>query len=138
MSSNAATRILAGVMLALSIALSLFVDLKWLFLTTFVGANLTQSSWTGFCPATMVLERLGFPEESSEEASTIGKVAARIVGLVVLSGLATGYLTSMWPVTFAVTAVVAVSYAQSAWSGWCPALALARSLSRTTPAGATH
>jgi hypothetical protein len=35
----------------------------WLWLTAFVGANLVQSGFTGFCPPTFVLKRLGFREE---------------------------------------------------------------------------
>jgi len=31
----------------------------WLFLTAFVGLNLIQASFTGFCPAAMIFKRLG-------------------------------------------------------------------------------
>lgn len=36
-----------------------FVSPKWLWLTAFAGANLIQASFTGFCPAAVVLRKLG-------------------------------------------------------------------------------
>jgi hypothetical protein len=35
------------------------VSPKWLLLTCFVGVNLIQSAFTGFCPAGIILNRLG-------------------------------------------------------------------------------
>jgi hypothetical protein len=32
----------------------------WLWLTAFVGANLLQASFTGFCPLAIALKKLGF------------------------------------------------------------------------------
>ena len=49
----------AGVMILLSVALVYFVSPWWLLLTAFVGLNLLQSSVTGFCPAAIVLRKLG-------------------------------------------------------------------------------
>ncbi len=49
----------AGVMILASVALAHFVSPWWLLLTLFVGANLLQASFTGFCPAAMVLSKLG-------------------------------------------------------------------------------
>jgi hypothetical protein len=54
-----AIRIMAGSMVLLSLALAHWVDGRWLWLTAFVGVNLIQSAFTGFCPAEMVLGRLG-------------------------------------------------------------------------------
>jgi hypothetical protein len=59
-------RILAGAMLLLSLALAQFsgqIDLgqmSWLWLTAFIGLNLMQSGFTGFCPPEKLLRRLGF------------------------------------------------------------------------------
>lgn len=50
----------AGTMVLLSVALTYFVSPWWLLLTAFVGLNLLQSSFTGFCPAAMALAKLGF------------------------------------------------------------------------------
>jgi hypothetical protein len=49
----------AGIMVLVSVALTYFVSPYWLLLTTFVGLNLLQSSFTGFCPAAMIFAKLG-------------------------------------------------------------------------------
>jgi hypothetical protein len=49
----------AGVMILLSLALARWVHPAFIWLTVFVGANLLQSAFTGFCPAAMVFRRLG-------------------------------------------------------------------------------
>ncbi len=49
----------AGSMVLLSVALAHFVSPWWLLLTLFVGANLLQSAFTGFCPLALLLRRLG-------------------------------------------------------------------------------
>lgn len=49
----------AGVMILASLALGHFVSPWWLLLTAFVGLNLLQSAFTGFCPAAMVFSKLG-------------------------------------------------------------------------------
>ena len=54
-----AIRILAGSMVLLSVALTLWVSQWGLALAVFVGFNLIQSAFTGFCPAEMVFKKLG-------------------------------------------------------------------------------
>lgn len=49
----------AGAMVLASLALGHFVSPWWLLLTAFVGLNLLQSAFTGFCPAAIVFRRLG-------------------------------------------------------------------------------
>ncbi len=49
----------AGTVVLVSLVLAHFVSINWLWLTAFVGANLFQSSFTGFCPLAVVLKRLG-------------------------------------------------------------------------------
>ncbi|WP_202842643.1 YgaP family membrane protein [Luteimonas saliphila] len=49
----------AGVMILASLALAHFVSPLWLWFTVFIGANMLQASVTGFCPAAMVLRKLG-------------------------------------------------------------------------------
>jgi hypothetical protein len=51
-------RVMAGTMILISLALTIYVSHWWLLLTTFVGVNLIQSAFTGFCPAAMILERI--------------------------------------------------------------------------------
>ncbi len=54
-----AIRILAGTMVLISISLAHFVSQWWLLLGVFVGCNLIQSAFTGFCPAEMIFRKLG-------------------------------------------------------------------------------
>ena len=49
----------AGTMILLSLALTLWVSPYFAWLTAFVGANLLQSAFTGFCPAAAILRKLG-------------------------------------------------------------------------------
>jgi hypothetical protein len=60
MSIDRAVMAFAGAMILLSLALSQLHSPYWLLFTAFVGANLMQASFTGFCPAAMVFKRLGF------------------------------------------------------------------------------
>ncbi|MBY3672151.1 DUF2892 domain-containing protein [Vibrio paracholerae] len=53
-------RVLAGSMVLLSVILTWFVHPNFLWLTVFVGVNLIQSAFTGFCPAAFFLKKLGF------------------------------------------------------------------------------
>ncbi len=50
----------AGFMVLLSVVLTVWVSPLFVWLTVFVGVNLLQSAFTGFCPAAIVLKRLGF------------------------------------------------------------------------------
>jgi hypothetical protein len=49
----------AGAMVLLSVALTFWVSPYFLWLTVFVGLNMLQSAFTGFCPAAMLFRRLG-------------------------------------------------------------------------------
>lgn len=49
----------AGTVILVSLALSQLVHVNFLWLTAFVGANLLQSAFTGFCPLAMILKRIG-------------------------------------------------------------------------------
>lgn len=59
MSLDRAVMAFAGVMILISVALIQLVSPWWWLLTAFVGFNLLQSSFTGFCPAAMVMRKLG-------------------------------------------------------------------------------
>jgi len=54
-----AVRIMAGTMVLISLSLAYWVSQSWLLLAVFVGVNLIQSAFTGFCPATIILKKLG-------------------------------------------------------------------------------
>lgn len=52
----------AGVMIILSVLLTMFVHPLWVWFTVFIGANMLQSAFTGFCPAAMIFKVLGIKE----------------------------------------------------------------------------
>lgn len=49
----------AGSFILLSLALSQWHSPHWLWFTAFVGLNLLQSAFTGFCPLAIILKKLG-------------------------------------------------------------------------------
>lgn len=49
----------AGSVVLLSLLLSQLHNPAWLWLTAFVGANLFQAAFTGFCPLAIILKTLG-------------------------------------------------------------------------------
>ena len=65
-----AIRLMAGSLVLLGTALGaaaspLFVSAWFLWLPAFVGANLAQSSLTGFCPAAMIFRALGLKDAAA-------------------------------------------------------------------------
>jgi hypothetical protein len=65
MSIDRAVMAFAGVVILVSLLLSQVHSVYWLWLTAFVGANLVQASFTGFCPAAMVFKRLGLRRDAA-------------------------------------------------------------------------
>lgn len=59
MSIDRIVMMFAGTVVLVSILLSQVHHVYWLFLTAFVGANLLQASFTGFCPLAKILKSLG-------------------------------------------------------------------------------
>lgn len=59
MTVDKGVRVVAGCVLLISLALTHWVDPGFVWLSLFVGFNLIQSAFTGFCPAEQVLKRLG-------------------------------------------------------------------------------
>ncbi|HEX4756397.1 MAG TPA: DUF2892 domain-containing protein [Terracidiphilus sp.] len=55
-------RMMAGVMVLLSLTLAHFFSPYWLILTVFVGLNLLQSSFTNWCPAVTILRAIGLKD----------------------------------------------------------------------------
>ncbi len=49
----------AGAVVLLSVLLAVYVNLNWLWLTGFVGLNLFQAAFTGFCPLARILAKIG-------------------------------------------------------------------------------
>ena len=57
----------AGSMILISLLLSQLHHIYWLWFTAFIGLNLLQSAFTGFCPLAMMLKKLGV------EGAIVGK-----------------------------------------------------------------
>jgi uncharacterized membrane protein len=62
MTVDKAVRAFAGVMVLVSVALTYWLSPWFVLLTLFVGANLIQSSFTGFCPAEMFFRKMGLKD----------------------------------------------------------------------------
>ena len=63
MSLERAVEAFAGFMMLLSLLLTYFVHPWFVWLSVFVGANLFQQAFTGFCPAASVMRKLGLKSE---------------------------------------------------------------------------
>jgi hypothetical protein len=61
-------RLMAGVMVLLSVALTYFVSPYWMWLTVFIGLNLLQSAFTNWCPAMAILRAMGLKSAVCETA----------------------------------------------------------------------
>lgn len=59
MTLDAAVLRFAGVMVLLSVLLTAYVSPLFVWFTVFIGLNLLQSSFTGFCPAAKVFRAMG-------------------------------------------------------------------------------
>lgn len=55
-------RLMAGVIILVSVTLGMTVSHKWYWLTAFVGLNLLQSGFSNWCPAMFFLKKCGLRE----------------------------------------------------------------------------
>lgn len=69
MSVERALTAFAGLMILISLAITQWVHPNFIWFTAFIGANLFQQSFTGFCPASMILKRL-FKLKTERELAT--------------------------------------------------------------------
>ncbi|SEM70789.1 YgaP family membrane protein [Nitrosomonas marina] len=65
MTIDRAVMAVAGSFILISLLLAHFHSVNWLWFTAFVGANLLQSAFTGFCPMAMFLKKLGIKPGSA-------------------------------------------------------------------------
>lgn len=49
----------AGIMVLVSVVLTVWVSPYFVWLTVFIGLNLLQSAFTGFCPAASIMRKFG-------------------------------------------------------------------------------
>jgi len=62
MTVERAVRLMAGLMILLSLALAHFFSPNWLWLAGFVGLNLSQSAFTNWCPAMSIFRAMGMKD----------------------------------------------------------------------------
>lgn len=61
-------RLIAGVFVAASVLLGLYVHPSFWWFTLFVGLNLTQSAFTNWCPMMTILRTSGVPDSTAPRA----------------------------------------------------------------------
>lgn len=59
MKLEAMLRMIAGVVVMASVLAGMYVDVRFYWLTLFVGANLFQSAFTNWCPMMTFLRKAG-------------------------------------------------------------------------------
>lgn len=70
MTVERALRLMAGLVVLISLGLAHYFSLNWLWLTAFVGLNLLQSAFTNWCPAMTIFRALGLKDQSGCGCST--------------------------------------------------------------------
>jgi hypothetical protein len=65
MTIESVVRIFAGAVILASLVLAVALNLNWLWLTAFVGANLLQSGFTRICPLESMLRRTSWFRSSA-------------------------------------------------------------------------
>ncbi len=66
MTIDKAIMIMGGSIVFASALLSKYHDPLWIWLTVFVGFNMVQSSFTGFCPPAMIMKKMGMKSEAEK------------------------------------------------------------------------
>lgn len=129
MTINAALRLMAGTVILISLTLGSYINEYWYYLAGFVGINLFQSAFTKWCPAVAIFQMMGLKAEScSTPGMTVNQGVHIIAGLIVMITVGAVMLGAISSQVLIVTAIVGASLAQSAFTGWCPAIMIARML----------
>ncbi len=66
MTVERALRLIAGVFVAISVLLGIYVNMNFLWFTLFVGVNLFQSAFTKWCPMMVILRKFGLPDATDQ------------------------------------------------------------------------
>lgn len=129
MTLNAALRLMAGTVVTLSLVLSYYHNPLWLWLTAFVGFNLLQSAFTRWCPAITIFRMLGLKDEVCDsQGMNVNQGVHIIAGIMILATSLPVVLALLPQAILVVTLVIGLSLMQSAFSGWCPAILVAKLL----------
>ena len=59
MTIERALRLIAGILLIVSVLLAHYISPYWLLFTAFIGLNLFQSGLTNWCPMMLILKKAG-------------------------------------------------------------------------------
>jgi hypothetical protein len=62
MNINQALRLVAGIMILVSLGLTYFVHVNWVYFTVFIAVNLIQSAFTNWCPMMTIMKKMGMQE----------------------------------------------------------------------------
>lgn len=129
MTVNAALRLMAGSVVLISLALGAYVSQNWFYLTGFVGLNLLQSAFTGWCPAISIFTKLGLKQEACNTTGmSVNQAVHILAGSIILVTVIAVMAANVNIMLLVATAVVGVSLLQSAFTGWCPGMTIARLL----------
>lgn len=129
MTVNAALRLMAGTVVLISLALGTYISQNWFYLTGFVGLNLLQSAFTGWCPAITIFKKLGLKQESCNiSGMSVNQAVHVMAGSIILGSVIAVVIFNVSIMLFVVTAIVGVSLIQSAFTGWCPGMSISRLL----------
>ncbi|MFK5984853.1 MAG: DUF2892 domain-containing protein [Pseudomonadota bacterium] len=71
MTIDKALMVMGGSIVFISALLSRYHDPAWIWLTIFVGFNLVQSSFTGFCPPAFVMKKMGMKSEAEKARESL-------------------------------------------------------------------
>ncbi|SIS59627.1 YgaP family membrane protein [Neptunomonas antarctica] len=127
MTVNSALRLMAGTVVLISLALGTYISQNWFYLTGFVGLNLLQSAFTGWCPAITIFNKLGLKQESCNVSGmTVPQGVHILAGSIILGTIIAVLVFNVSMTLLAVTAIIGVSLVQSAFTGWCPGMTIAR------------
>lgn len=61
-------RLIAGIVVGITVALGYFVHPAWFLFTAFVALNLVQSAFTNWCPMMAILRKLGVTDAACDVA----------------------------------------------------------------------
>ena len=67
---NTYFRVIVGIMVLLSVVLSVYVSPNWMWFTVFIGVNLIQSAFTKWCLLETILMKLGVKKGSGSCSSS--------------------------------------------------------------------
>ncbi|WP_372742092.1 DUF2892 domain-containing protein [Neptunomonas sp.] len=127
MTVNAALRLMAGTVVLISLVLGTVVSQNWFYLTGFVGLNLLQSAFTGWCPAITIFKKLGLKQEScNKRGMSVNQGVHILAGSIILGTVIAVMIFSVNIMLFIISGIVGASLIQSAFTGWCPGLTIAR------------